>query len=187
MAQLGSPVVGLIENHPGKIKFLSKVLPGVRICVDYYSHEYDNWPVWSVDWVGGGPPCVWCSSAGKQELSDWRSEMFRLGAARLAERFSALVADVEQPLESATLNGGMSRTPKGELAVHSNARDGGGAVRVRAGFHYELYDMIATLGEAEPLSVSIRPPLTVRHVLMPMACLDARTFVKGKFTRYRRF
>ena len=44
--------------------------------------------------------------------------------------------------------------------------------------------MIATLGEAEPLSVSIRPPLTVRHVLMPVACLDARTFVKGKFTRY---
>ena len=79
MAQLGSPVVGLIENHTGKIKFLNKVLPGVRICADYYSHEYDNWPAWSVDWVGGGPPCVWCSSAGKQELSDWRSEIFRLG------------------------------------------------------------------------------------------------------------
>ena len=142
---------------------------------------------------------MWCSSAGKQELSDWRSEMFHLGAARLAKRFSALVADVEQPLESATLNDGdaakiqdhefkeigMSRTPKDELTVHSNARDGGGAVRVRVDFQYELHDMIATLGEAEPLSVSIRPPLTVRHVLVPMACLDARTFVKGKFTRYR--
>ena len=67
MAKLGSPVVGLIENHPGKILFLGEVLPGVQICDDYYSHSYEYWPVWSVDWVGGGPPCVWCSRAGKQE------------------------------------------------------------------------------------------------------------------------
>ena len=92
MARLGLPVVGLIEHHAGKIKFLDEVLPGVPVCTDYYSHEYENWPLWSVDWVGGGPPCVWCSSAGKQELGDWCSEMFRFGTARLARlRLQCLV------------------------------------------------------------------------------------------------
>ena len=198
MAQLGSPVVGLIENHPGKIKFLSKVLPGVRICVDYYSHEYENWPVWSVDWAGGGPPCVWCSRAGKQEFDDPRSEMFCFGTARLAKRFSALVADVEQPLDATTLNDreavrkqdeefariGMTRTPPEAYCVHSNARDGGGSVRVRVDFHYEIDGMIGTLGDAPPLAASARLPVTIRDIALPTSSLDPRTFVQGRFTRY---
>ena len=198
MAQLGSPVVGLIENHPGKIKFLNKVLPGVRICVDYYSHEYEHWPVWSVDWVGGGPPCVWCSRAGKQEFNDPRSEMFCFGTARLAKRFSALVADVEQPLDATTLNDGeavrkqdeefarigMTRTPPEAYCVHSNARDGGGSVRVRVDFHYEIDDMIGTLGDAPSLAASVRLPVTIRDIALPTSSLDPRTFVQGRFTRY---
>ena len=104
---------------------------------------------------------MWCSRARKQEFNDPRSEMFRFGTARLAKRFSALVADVEQPLDATTLNDGeavrkqdeeftrigMTRTPSEAYCVHSNARDGGGSVRVRVDFHYEINDMIDTLGE----------------------------------------
>jgi hypothetical protein len=93
MATLGSPVKGLIENHDGKIVSLEHCLPDIPICSDYYSHSYEEWSIWSVDWVGGGPPCVWCSRAGKQEFNDHRSGMFCFGTAK---RFSALVADVEQ-------------------------------------------------------------------------------------------
>ena len=73
-----------------EIVFLEHYLPDIPICTDYYSHSYEEWSIWSVDWVGGGLPCVWCSRAGKQEFNDPRSEMFCFGTARLAKRFSAL-------------------------------------------------------------------------------------------------
>ena len=141
---------------------------------------------------------MWCSRARKQEFNDPRSEMFRFGTARLAKRFSALVADVEQPLDATTLNDGeavrkqdeeftrigMSRTPSEASCVHSNARDGGGSVRVRVDFHYEIDDMIGTLGEAPTLAASIRLPVTIRDIAFPTGSLDPRTFAQGRFTRY---
>ena len=96
MATLGSSTKGPIENHDGKIAFLEHYLPGVLICSNYHSRSYEEWPIWTVGWVGGGPPCVWCSRAGKQESNDPRSGMFCFGIAKLAKRSSVLVADVEQ-------------------------------------------------------------------------------------------
>ena len=107
-------------------------------------------------------------------------------------------ADVEQPLDATALNDGeavrkqdeeftrigMTRTPSEAYCVHSNARDGGGSVRVRVDFHYEINDMIGTLGEAPALAASVRLPVTIRDVALPTGSLDPRTFVQGRFAWY---
>ena len=85
-------LVGLIEANELKLKFCEALLPGVPVCRDFYgargilptweelvdlvfgeaSDRQPSWVKWrevllgQVDWIGGGPPCVWCSRAGKQ-------------------------------------------------------------------------------------------------------------------------
>ena len=203
MASEGLPALAAIENHLGKGRFLDAMLPGLVICRDYYSDDWLEWSIDRCDWVGGGPPCVWSSPAGRQDPDDPRKKMFVEGIPRMARRFRALVLDIEQPLEAITLHGGCEFeklldgiasagcriTPPspdlpGGVEVIRNADDGGSSVRNRADIHAELLDMIHTLGEAPRLEHMTERPVTIRDALVPMATLDPRTFVRGTFHPY---
>ena len=203
MATEGLPALAAIENQLGKGRFLGAMLPGLVICRDYYSDDWLEWPIDRCDWVGGGPPCVWSSPAGRQDPDDPRKKMFVEGIPRMARRFRALALDIEQPLEAITLHGGREFeqlldgiasagcriTPPspdlpGGVEVIRNADDGGSSVRNRVDIHAELLDMIHTLGEAPRLEHMTERPVTIRDALVPTATLDPRTFVRGAFYPY---
>ena len=148
----GGPVIMGIENNEKKVNLAVKLVgPQLVIYRDFYAKEWKQ-DLRSLDWVGGGPPCVWCSKAGGQSADDSRSVMIRFGAAEVADHFNADFADWEQPHEAAVLRGGaaiddldqshsrckkpMRRTPVIEgnekgVEVVDNALLGGGSARLR--------------------------------------------------------
>ena len=140
-----------IENNEKKVNLAMKLVgPQLVSYRDFYANEWKQ-DRRTLDWVGGGPPCVWCSKAGGQSADDSRSIMTRFGAAEVADHFEADFADWEQPYEATVLRGSsaiddlgqsharcskpMRRTPlvegnETDAEVIDNALLGGGSARL---------------------------------------------------------
>ena len=198
----GPVIMGIANNEKKANLALKLVGPQLVIYRDFYAKEWKQ-DLRTLDWVGGGPPCVWCSKAGGQSSDDSRSIMIRFGAAEVADHFEADFADWEQPYEAAVLRGGsaiddldqsharcrkpMRRTPliegneKGAEVV-DNALLGGGSARLRLCAHMETLDAIELIGEAPRLEHFATAPVCIRDVLVPVGSLDPLTFVNGSFT-----
>jgi hypothetical protein len=69
-----------------------------------------------------------------------------------------------------------------DLEFFDNAKAGGGCARIRLLAHVEVLDAISLLGEAPLLGMFEGPPIRIRDVLVALAALDPRTFVKGEIS-----